>query len=475
MADQTDHPDPEGAKVESQITMIGSVISKSVREVTMHELERERLTLEAMFPLPGLQLMDPFAIEPQLPLDDHARLRFWEVEGFFKCPVAGWCLDIPEQKEIVRKAGICTKGKSNLEIHEIVVKSLDDENGLSRKIDFWLNRKYQKEINELSSLEPGEFIQRWEASLKGGEFDGIVWVAVTKADLSPEVRRSIFGDLHMETHVRAKQLGNERQRLDQEQKRNERFAKSAKEASRINKILKRENEELKNQLGVACRLSDALQRQNQEMEKELSKVNENSLIVSLQKENAQLRGEKDGVLKQISTYQGDLRRLENQNNKLLSKLKKQQQIRFQRSNESVGSVKQISDSGLPDSAPSIDLSQKCVLVVGGLPKMEPLYRQLIERNKGIFEYHDGRVNTRPKELANQVRRAGLVLCCIDHSSHTSALIVKKLCKKYETPFRMLINSSLNNISLALLAFRNTLTTIQNGQEGIYDTPSGEVS
>ena len=441
----------------------------------MQMLEKERLTPEAMLSLAGHQLMDPFAIESQSPLDDHRRLRFWEVEGFFKCPVAGWCLDIAEQKEIVRKEGICTKGKSDLQIHEIIVKSLDDENRLSRRIDFWLNRKYQKEINELSSLEPGEFIKRWEASLEREEFDGIVWVAVTKADLSTEVRRSIFGDVHMETHVRAKQLGNERQRLDQEQKRNERLTESAKEARRINKILNRENEGLKDQLAVACRLSDALQRQNQELEKELSKGNENSLIVSLQKENAQLRAEKDGVLKQISTYQGELRRLENQNNKLLLKLKKQQQIRFQRSNESGSSVKQISDSGLHDSASPIDLSKRCVLVVGGLSQMEPLYRQLIERNKGIFEYHDGRVNTGPKELVNQVRRADLVLCCIDHSSHTSALIVKKLCKKYKKPFRMLINSSLNNISSTLLALQNTLTTIQNGQEGSYDTPIGEVS
>ena len=48
---------------------------------------------------------------------------------------------------------------------------------------------------------------------------GILWVAVTKADLSSEVRRNIFGDLHMETHVRAKQFGNERQKPDQERKK----------------------------------------------------------------------------------------------------------------------------------------------------------------------------------------------------------------------------------------------------------------
>jgi len=444
----------------------------------MQELERERLTSETMLSLVGHPLLDPSAIKTLLPLIDPRRMRFWEVEGYFKCPVVGWCLDIAEQKEILRKEGICLKGKSDLQIHEILVKGLDNENSLSRRIDFWLNRKYQKEINELSSLDPEDFLKRWEASLiNSADFDGLLWVAVTKADLSTEVRKRLFGDVHMETHVRAKQFANERQRLDQELKRNERFAENVKEASRINRVLKRENEGLRDQLAVACQLSDTLRRQNQELERELSKGNENGLMVNLQKENVQLRAEKDGGLKQITTYQRELRRLENQNYKLLSKLRKQQHLRFQRSNELGISFKQISDSSLSDSSSTIDLCERRVLVVGGLPKMEALYRQLIERNKGIFEYHDGRVNTGtgPKELVNQVRRADLVLCCVDHSSHTAALIVKKFCKKYKKPFRMLINSSLSNISCALLILQNPLSTIQNRQEGIYDTAGCLVS
>ena len=300
--------------------------------------------------------------------------------------------------------------------------------------------------------------------------DGILWVAVTKADLSTEVRRSIFGDVHMEMHVRAKQIDSERRRLDQERKRNESLTESAKEASREIKILKRENKELRNELAIACRLSDNLRGQSQKLEKELSKRNENSLVAGVQQENAQLRAERDGILKQISVHQGQLRRLENRNNKLLSKLKKLEQIHFQRNYESGSSVKQISGSSQHDPASSIDLSKRCVLVVGGLPGMEALYRRLIEKNKGTFEYHDGRMNMGIKELVNQVRRADLVLCCLDHSSHTSALVVKKLCKKYKKSFRMLVNSSLNNIFATLLAFQDRLTTIQNGQEGSYDTP-----
>ena len=437
----------------------------------MENLKKESVQAqESIHSLAGEPFIGPFAPEPQLSVDDYTRLRFWEIEDFFKCPVIGWCLDIAEQKELLRKEGISIKGKSNLEIHETLVKSLDDENPLSRRIDFWLNRKYQKKMKELFSLEQGEFIKHWEASLERDEMDGILWVAVTKGDLSIGVRRSIFGDVHMEMHVRAKQIDNERQRLDRERKRNESLAESAKEASRMNKILKRENEALRNELAIACRLSDTLQRQTQELEEELSKGNENSVTVGLRKENAQLRADRDGALEQISVYQRELRTFEKQNNNLLSKLKKLEQIRSERSNESERPVEQISGSSQHDPGSSIDLSKRCVLVVGGLPKMEALYRRLIERNKGVFEYHDGRMNTGPKELVNQVRRADLILCCIDHSSHTSALVVRKLCKKYQKPFQMLINSSLNNIFLALSALQNGLPINQEGQEDSYGTP-----
>ena len=412
----------------------------------------------------GDQLLGSLAPETQLSFDGLTRLRIWEIEDRFKCPVIGWCFDVEEQKDVLRKEGISIKGKSSFQIHEVIVGSLEIENELSRKVDFWLNRKYKKEIEELTSLEQEEFIKQWKALVKKGEIEGILWTAVTKTDLSVEIKRSIFGDVHMEMHERAKQITHEQQRLGQERKRNEILTESVREVTRINKILKRENEGLRNELAIACRLSDTLQRQNQELEKKLAEANENVFIASLQKENAELRAGKDGILKQISVYQRELKKLQNQNNKLLFKLKKQWQTRIHRSNESESSINQNVNSSVQDSVSSLDLSQRCVLVVGGLPKMESLYRRLIEGNRGMFEYHDGRMNAGAKELVSQVRRADLVLCCIDHNSHTAALVVKKLCKKHKKPFQMLLNSSLNNILLTLIAALDRLTSIQNGQD-----------
>ena len=405
--------------------------------------------------------LDDELLVPELPepLDQPPRLRFWEMEPFFKCPVIGWCLDVADQREALRKEGTSNKDQSNFKAHEMLVQSLESENGLSSRVDALLNRKYKKEIEELSSLEEDEFVRRWKDSLERGDVEGMLWVAATKADLSIEAKRSIFGDVHMEMHVRAKQVSDERQRLNQEWERNESLAESAKELSRINRVLKRENERLRDDLSKACRFSDTLQRQKRELEEALSKADESSLVASLQKKNAELRAQQERTSEEISAYQRELRVLQNQKNKLLLKLKKQAQIRPPVSKKSESIINPLSASTPQSPAPSLDLSRRCVLVVGGLTKMETLYRQLIEGSGGVFEYHNGRMNAGTRELVNQVRRADVVLCCIDHNSHAAALAAKKLGKKHKKPVRMLANSSLNNIF-------STLSTIQDSSTKI---------
>jgi hypothetical protein len=398
--------------------------------------------------MPADELPTPEILEP---LDHPPRLRFWEIEPFFKCPVIGWCLDVAEQREVLRKEGTSNKDQPNFKAHEMLVQNLESENRLSSRVDCLLNRKYKKEIAELSSLEEGEFIRCWKDSLKRGDVEGMLWVGATKPDLSIEAKRIIFGDVHMEMHVRAKQISDERQKLDQEWERNELLAESVKDLSRINRVLKKENEKLRDDMSKACRLSDALQRQKRELEEALSKANESSLVAGFQKENADLRSQQERISEEISAYQRELRILQNQKNKLLLKLKKQSQIHPPVSKESESVINQLSALPQQSPAPSLDLSQRCVLVVGGLSKMEPLYRQLIEGGGGVFEYHNGRMNAGTRELVNQVRRADVVLCCIDHNSHAAALAAKKLGKKHKKPVRMLASSSLNNIFSTLTA------------------------
>ena len=93
--------------------------------------------------------------------------------------------------------------------------------------------------------------------------------------------------------------------------------------------------------------------------------------------------------------------------------------------------------------------------------MESLYRQLIEKNGGIFEYHDGHMKGGTKGLENRVRRADVVLCPVNINSHNACSVVKKMVKKHGKSVQMLAGSGLGVVSQALVEYQNGLSIQQD--------------
>jgi hypothetical protein len=89
-------------------------------------------------------------------LAEPPRLRSWEIDASFKCPVIGWCLDIAEQREILRKEGICVKDKSDFEAHE-EIDSIREEL-------YWLTFA---RLNELTLFCAGNYADNFEFTAAG--------------------------------------------------------------------------------------------------------------------------------------------------------------------------------------------------------------------------------------------------------------------------------------------------------------------
>lgn len=101
------------------------------------------------------------------------------------------------------------------------------------------------------------------------------------------------------------------------------------------------------------------------------------------------------------------------------------------------------------TCPSFDLCNKRVLIVGGIARMESLYRKLIEENGGILDYHEGHMKGGSRQLENSLQRADLVLCPVNCNSHGACSMVKQLGKKHNKPVWMMSNFSLSAISRAI--------------------------
>ncbi len=90
-----------------------------------------------------------------------------------------------------------------------------------------------------------------------------------------------------------------------------------------------------------------------------------------------------------------------------------------------------------------------ILIVGGIERMEPLYREAIEAKGHIFEYHAGHLRKGGNKLENLLQRADIILCPVNCNSHTACLQVKSLCKKHKKSLHIMKNFSLSAIERTL--------------------------
>jgi len=101
------------------------------------------------------------------------------------------------------------------------------------------------------------------------------------------------------------------------------------------------------------------------------------------------------------------------------------------------------------NCPGLNLCGKTVLYVGGLHKMVPHYRQLVEQSGGRFLHHDGGKEASRNILPKLLNTADAVLCPIDCVSHDACKCVKKMCKRYQKPFVPMRSSGLSSLARGL--------------------------
>lgn len=98
-----------------------------------------------------------------------------------------------------------------------------------------------------------------------------------------------------------------------------------------------------------------------------------------------------------------------------------------------------------DECPSFNLCEKRILIVGGVERMETLYRAFVEGNGGFLDYHNGSLQSGCKTLESYLKRADLVLCPVNCNSHNACKVLKKLAKKYGKDFYMIPNGGISTV------------------------------
>ena len=382
--------------------------------------------------------------------------KSWMIKLYFKCPVIGTCLSLDEQNKILKKTGYSTKNFNAFKIHQTLVESLENENDISSRVDTYLNKKFHREVFKYLLIDESAFLKEWKVHFDKGLIEGLLWVAATRADLSTSAICSIFGDIHMQMHLNSEQNRKDRHLLTYQKEENRKLTQRLKEVIQINRSFKKKKERIEKELVELKRINLSLGKEKNCLERELSKWRKESEVEALEANNRQLQTEVEELSGVIKDYQQKVKLLENQNNKLLSKFDSQKEMKGDLRKKTENVIKfRHNLNQYDDKDPSLDLSNKHILIVGGITKLEVFYRKLIEEKGGIFEYHDGYMNGGINSLENKIRRADMVLCPVNCNSHNASSMVKRLAKKYSKSVQMLANSSLSRISQALFEYHKS--------------------
>ncbi|SHL51000.1 hypothetical protein SAMN02745216_05282 [Desulfatibacillum alkenivorans DSM 16219] len=372
--------------------------------------------------------------------------RLWETDKIFRCPLMGMCLTVPEQKQVLKKAGISPKGKTLYEIHEILIGSCENQNRLSRKIENLLNRKFLKEADPLRDLDEKAFMDHWESAFRTGSYEAVLWAAATRQVLSAKNMAHIFGAAHMDMHQTAQNAAQLAKRLSAVEDQLAGVRKLHRDEVKKSKSLAKENAELTQK----CLALESEVKSANEEDAFIPEKGQVERAVRVEEENAALLSRLSRLEKELAQKDARLIALEERSEELQKELSSTENGKEQ---FKVQARKMINDfmqmNRCDDSCPSFNLCRKRILLVGGITKMEALYRDIVEKNGGIFEYHDGYIKGGVRDLENRLRRADVVLCPVNCNSHGACTMVKNLGKKHKKPVHMLSSSSLSMISQAV--------------------------
>lgn len=360
------------------------------------------------------------------------------------CSIIGTCLTLKETEKIARRFGY-SGDPCPYQLHSWTVEACQKVGEVAKYLQKYLSRKYLLTMNQIDACEGKELGRAWQEAVREGRVAGAYWAILTRLDAPEEIISRVFGEVHMMSHLQGAEVRTELKELDVLRQDHHHLQE---------RIIK-----LQTQIGKASRDREQLRRRLSEKEAEISQV------------KPKLRQAEQSLLS--LTQGGNLERIKAENQVLLQQLAEERLLReklekrlFQET------VRLIPRSSLAPEARMVDTDEsaspedvcpiaegedcprfcnKCILFVGGLDRLEPHYRTLVEKDfGGRFLRHDGDCRNGQDRLVHMVKRAEAVICPINCNSHRACLCVKKICKDLNKPCVLMRNSGLGSLKRTLL-------------------------
>lgn len=408
--------------------------------------------MNALIPIANLLAGASGAITPAMTFDapPPRRLKLWDLEEKYHCPVIGTCLPMEELVRFARRFHFAAELRNEFALHEEAVRYSMVRNEFSEALQKHLDRKYAVAVKRFDAARcDAEVLALWRDSIAGGEVAAPMWAALTHKHAGEDTRHTVYADIHMLSH----QIG---------------AGKAA--ATRRPAILEQENAALRGDLAKAREREADLQRKLEESraklqrsgnaEQEAGRLRERlshfesgvamieigRRLVKLEHANQRLMAESQRVWeleKTLAASRDAASRFAAERDQLAAERDALERMLIEE--EDCGGQ---CDSACPLSAEA-DGEARSVLCVGGRTALVTRYRNLAQRLGIRLVHHDGGLEESLSRLPDMINGADAVICPTDCVSHSAYYQLKNQCRRSGKPCLLFKGAGVSSFALAL--------------------------
>jgi hypothetical protein len=326
------------------------------------------------------------------------------------------------------------KGVSLAAKHDRVAKQLHKS----------LDRRHKLAISQFDKARTeAELTTLWRHAVKHGDIPGAYWALLTHHATTPALVRTVFGEVHMLSHlVGAANRADIRRLCELEQRNAELADKLARQQEALHQAVVTRDATIRE-------LRETLRQQ---LSDNASAISDNAsalrdLIADLDKNLSAEARRRAAVEARLTATRDDLVREREARRSLLADVA---QLR--------GELASVEAALRPDEAQTPSrIDGLSLLYVGGRPNLIAHLRAITENLGGVLLHHDGGVEHNPDLLPGLTSRADIVLFPVDCVSHEAVSMAKRLCRQADKRLLPLRSASTTSFIATLRSLAETMT------------------
>lgn len=374
------------------------------------------------------------------------RTRLWELNGTFYCSIIGTCLSTADLRQVLKKLELAeVRSLSDHDLHKYGVTLAGQREGCGKFLQKALDKKHQLFITRFDRAKSeSELAGFWEEACRNGDIPGGYWAALTHPLASDALKKRVFGEVHMLSH-----LVGAANRADIR-----RLAQLEEETNALKAKIDRQEAQLK----------DAVVSRDARIAELTRLVTQMTAVPSQGAPDAApqdrdvttlIDGLKDQLGLEAQRRQKASERLALAEERAATE-RKQRQAAEQREKalrHELELVEEALNGNTPDTAADNRVSDilrgASVLYVGGHPGHASSLRDIVHGFSADLLYHDGGIDDQMAQLPGLISQSRLVFFPVDCVSHDAMHTIKRLSRRAGKRYVPLRSAGLTTFLAAL--------------------------